>query len=117
MKPDISVYPIRDPVTLREKVVGQNLLLPVSFLTAGAESLLVSSCPSVADSGQCEPELPADVQDGETKTVHWLIQMDQVSDGDSAAGQTGCSLDVATSVLTPEGEVSVVPHKCLCVTH
>ncbi|KAL3999269.1 calcium/calmodulin-dependent serine protein kinase [Sarotherodon galilaeus] len=109
VKPDINVYHIRDPVSLREKVVHRNLLLPVSFLPAGNECLPVLTCPSVADSGQGEPELPGDVQDGETKTVRWLMQMDQASDRDSAVGQTGCSLDAALSIPNSEAESTVAP--------
>ncbi|KAL4008609.1 hypothetical protein ACER0C_002461 [Sarotherodon galilaeus] len=109
VKPDINVYHIRDPVSLREKVVHRNLLLPVSFLPAEIECLPVSTCPSVADSGQGEPELPGDVQDGETKTVRWLMQMDQASDRDSAVGQTGCSLDVALSIPNSEAGSTVAP--------
>lgn len=47
VKPGINVYCIRDPVTSREKVVHRNLLLPVSFLPAGGDDILDSSCPSV----------------------------------------------------------------------
>lgn len=73
VKHGINVYRIRDPVTSKEKVVHRNLLLPVSFLPAGGVDDLESSCSSLAGNGQCEPEIPVDIQDSET--INWLLMM------------------------------------------
>lgn len=51
-----------------------------------------------------------DIQDGETKTINWLLQMDDASDGDAAASQPDCSHVVTVSARPSEAEVTVVPH-------
>lgn len=88
VKPEINVYSIRDSETKKVKVVHRNLLLPVSFLPAGAGGLSESNCPSLAHSAPCDPEIPVEVQDSETKTINWLLQADNVSDKDTVVSQT-----------------------------
>ncbi|XP_075935390.1 uncharacterized protein LOC142935134 [Anarhichas minor] len=110
VRPGINVYSIRDPATSREKVVHRNLLLPVSFLPMEGDDALESSCSSVAGSGQCDPVVPVAVQDSVTKTIDWLLQMDDASDGDTTASQPDCSLVVAVSAPPSETGVTVVPH-------
>lgn len=106
VKPGINVYCIRDPVTSREKVVHRNLLLSVSFLPVGDDDTLESSCSSVAGSGHGDPMVPRDVQDSETKTINWLLQMDDASDGDDATSQPDSS-PAAAVVGTPPSETDV----------
>lgn len=112
MKPEINVYCIRDPVTLRQKVVHRNLLLPVSFLPAGGDTNLEFDCSSVAGSKQSEPVVPVDM-DSRTRTINWLLQMDDdehdnaLSDGEITASQPNCS--PAKAGTQPLGtELSVV---------
>ena len=79
------MYCIRDPVTSKEKVVHRNLLLPVGFLPVGGDGDLETSCSSVAGSGQSDPVVSLAAQNSETKTVNWLLQMDDANDGDEIA--------------------------------
>ncbi|XDV15563.1 hypothetical protein PO909_015619 [Leuciscus waleckii] len=110
VKPGINVYCISDPVTSREKVVHRNLLLPVNFLPAGGHDVLESSCSSDNESGQSDPVVPVDVQDSETKTLEWLLQMDGANGEDATTSHPNCSLVVAVSASPSETEVNVVPH-------
>lgn len=110
VKPGINVYCISDPVTSREKVVHRNLLLPVNFLPAGSHDISESSCSSDKESGRSDPEVPVDVQDSETKTLEWLLQMDEANDEDATASHPNCSPVVPVSASLSETEVNVVPH-------
>lgn len=87
VRPGINVYSIRDPVSMKEKVVHRNLLLPVSFIPAGDGTNAVSSCASLANSDPVDPEVPDEVQDRETKTINWLLQMDDASDRNTVVSQ------------------------------
>lgn len=110
VKPGINVYRISDPVTSREKVVHRNLLLPVNFLPAGGHDILESSCSSDNGSAQSVPVVPVDVQDSETKTLEWILQMDKTNDEDATDSHSNCSPVVAVSASLPETEVNIVPH-------
>lgn len=110
VKPGINVYCISDPVTSREKVVHRNLLLPVNFLPAGGHDILESSCSSDNESGRSDPVVPVDMQNSETKTLEWLLQMDEADDGDTTASHPNCSPVVAVSAPLSETVVNVVPH-------
>ncbi|XP_027880631.1 uncharacterized protein LOC114149183 [Xiphophorus couchianus] len=96
VKPDINVYCIKDPVTSRTKVLHRNLLLPVNFLTAAAVSAVAdhSPCPSTAGSGLSDPIVPDEVQDNETKTVNWLLQMEDNSCMDEVVNHPDCASDI-----------------------
>lgn len=105
------------PLTVGDRVLlanrgerGKRLLLPVSFLPAGGDDTLESSCSSVAGSGQCDSVVPVDIQDNETKTINWLLQIEDASDRDTTANQPAYSPDVAGGCLPSEIEESVVPH-------
>ena len=59
-----------------------------------------SDCSSVAGSGVCEPAVPSDVQDSGTKTINWLMHMNDGID------------EVVTAVLpdcSPAGDVEAQP--------
>lgn len=96
-------------MTSREKVVHRNLLLPVSFLPAGDDDILDSNCSCVVGSGECEPAVPTDVQDSETKTIDWLMHMDDASNGDMTAIQPDCSPMEDVSAPPSEADVPTVP--------
>lgn len=93
VKPDINVYCIRDPVTSRTKILHRNLLLPVNFLTA-ADDANHSPCHSNAGSGLSDPVVPDAVQDSETKTVNWLLQMENFSCEDDVVDHSDCASDI-----------------------
>lgn len=52
--------------------------------------------------------VPADIQDSETRTINWLLQMDDASDGVTAASQPDCSHVVAGGSPPSETEAAVV---------
>lgn len=54
--------------------------------------------------------VPVDLQDGETKTLQWLLQMDDASDEDATASRPDRSPVVAVSARLSEAVVYVVPH-------
>eukprot|EP00064_Thunnus_orientalis_P003763 superscaffoldBa00000320_g3774 len=74
--------------------------------TAPHRDTLESSCSSVAGSGQYDPVVPVGIQDSETNTVNWVLQMDDASDGDTTASQPNCSPVVAMGAQPPETKPS-----------
>lgn len=109
-KPAINVYCIRDPVTSKEKFAHRNFLQPVSFLHAGDNDVCELSS-SVAGSEQYDPLVSVEVQDGETKTINWLLRMGDSNDVDATASEPGSS--PAVTAPASEAEVGVVPQLCL----
>lgn len=53
--------------------------------------------------------VPVDLQDGETKTLQWLLQIDDASDEDATASRPDRSPVVAVSARLSEAVVYVVP--------
>lgn len=77
----------------------------MTFLHAGDNDVCESSS-SVAGSEQYDPVVPVEVQDGETKTINWLLRMGDSNDVDATASEPGSS--PAVTAPASEAEVGVV---------